>query len=398
MTDPDDPWVVTDGGSLELYPLQEETSVHKNDCGLKSGIPTAKPLKCILPKHNTMVLFTVQPGRSYHAVQEVFSDVKPRLSISGWYHGTEAPLGSDKASLQQIMAKESSTHTMFRPIVLLVDNDKLTSAEIKELKAFINPTYLTDDAMNSINKQFCDNSHLQLNDFIRKDLALQITKDIILADRHENIGKGKAQLDYDIGSNANWSIIGPSHMRRHLVYKDDNQENKTIDSNIAVGRALEKIRKGLFNSSTFCKYLKKLTTLHPTGIKDEIRRFRAGLDYTIAHYGSISKESRLDVTLCFCNNNKDLELMVDTMTGKKRNGQEQEESERKKKTKFSSGISTTLDKKGSRQDEDEDADADEDEDEDEDYEALWDSGDVGAFECYIEADEDPDNPEAAEVV
>ena len=35
----------------------------------------------------------------------------------------------------------------------------------------------------------------------------------------------------------------------------------------------------------------------------------------------------------------------------------------------------------------------EDEDEEDDYDALWDSGDVGAFECYIAAEEDPDNAE-----
>ena len=41
---------------------------------------------------------------------------------------------------------------------------------------------------------------------------------------------------------------------------------------------------------------------------------------------------------------------------------------------------------------------DEDEDDDEDdHGTLWDSGDVGGFECFIEADQDADNAEAAEV-
>ena len=30
-----------------------------------------------------------------------------------------------------------------------------------------------------------------------------------------------------------------------------------------------------------------------------MRRFRAGLDYTVAHYGAMTKVPRLDATLCF---------------------------------------------------------------------------------------------------
>ena len=39
----------------------------------------------------------------------------------------------------------------------------------------------------------------------------------------------------------------------------------------------------------------------------------------------------------------------------------------------------------------------EDDDEGDDYGVLWDSGDVGGFECFIEADQDAENAEAAEV-
>ena len=48
------------------------------------------------------------------------------------------------------------------------------------------------------------------------------------------------------------------------------------------------------------------TPFHPShtpftvlGYKDEVRRFRAGLDYTVAHYGAMTKVPRLDATLCF---------------------------------------------------------------------------------------------------
>jgi len=57
ITDPNTEWTATDGGGLELYPL-DETAPQTNG----QGIPTSIPTKTILPKFNTMALFVVQPG------------------------------------------------------------------------------------------------------------------------------------------------------------------------------------------------------------------------------------------------------------------------------------------------------------------------------------------------
>ena len=104
ITDPDEEWKSEDGGALELFPLDENTKVDRGpEFGGVQGIPINSPTKNILPKFNRMALFTVQPGRSYHSVQEVFAD-KPRISISGWFHGPDAPRGADKASLSQVMS------------------------------------------------------------------------------------------------------------------------------------------------------------------------------------------------------------------------------------------------------------------------------------------------------
>ncbi len=40
-----------------------------------------------------MAMFTVQPGRSFHAVQEVLAEDKPRLSISGGSVGRDRARG-----------------------------------------------------------------------------------------------------------------------------------------------------------------------------------------------------------------------------------------------------------------------------------------------------------------
>ena len=82
-----------DGGALELYPVESP------------GTPAVDPSVSLLPKWNSMAFFTVQPGRSFHAVQEVFADGKPRLSISGWYHAAAPPEGSERATLTQLKTR-----------------------------------------------------------------------------------------------------------------------------------------------------------------------------------------------------------------------------------------------------------------------------------------------------
>ena len=81
LNDPEEPWRAADGGALELYPLSAAGVGH----------PATTPTRNILPAFNQMVLFTVVPGVSFHAVQEVFAPEKPRLSISGWFHGRKPP-------------------------------------------------------------------------------------------------------------------------------------------------------------------------------------------------------------------------------------------------------------------------------------------------------------------
>lgn len=82
-----------------------------------SRVPTATPSKRILPIFNTLAFFGVEPGVSYHSVQEVFTDTSPRLSIQGWYHRSTAPEGAEMASISQL--KVTAT-LFFEPFFALV--------------------------------------------------------------------------------------------------------------------------------------------------------------------------------------------------------------------------------------------------------------------------------------
>ena len=99
--------------------------------------------------------------RSYHTVQEVFSD-KPRVSISGWYHANSAPEGDHLATLKQLQGQDGfvdqklPTVPVSRPIATekLIGPQSLNSSDIEALSAWINASYLNADVMAEIAQSF----------------------------------------------------------------------------------------------------------------------------------------------------------------------------------------------------------------------------------------------------
>ena len=97
------------GGSLELYPVKD----------VPGGLPEPEciPSKVIPPSWNQFIFFEVQPGHSFHSVEEVIVDEggksRQRLSISGWFHkaqdGEEGYEGEAeeklKSSLEQLVSR-----------------------------------------------------------------------------------------------------------------------------------------------------------------------------------------------------------------------------------------------------------------------------------------------------
>ena len=131
------------------------------------------------------------------------------------------------------------------------------------------------------------------------------------------LGAGRVPSSYTVGEvdaseqgeSVGWKVVGPSHKRRHLLLietvglksigvKRSFGENspESHDPRVSVGTILRDIKTSLLTTSAFGRYLELLTSLVPTGHRDEIRRFRPGLDYTIAHMGAMSKEARLEYT------------------------------------------------------------------------------------------------------
>lgn len=445
LPNPDEPWVAEDGGAVELYPLDKESVVFNaiqaekeskvDNFGQEQGIPTTNPSKSHLPVFNSMLFFKVLPGKSYHSVQEVFNKNSPRLSISGWYHTEQPPVGSDYSSLKLIMkygdeqkpldpiAPETFPSTTTSTVIDKSDSTpsdvsstKLSKEDKEFLSKWISPVYLENKNILKLQKRFIKNSAIQLKEFLKKFKFLEIQRLIILIDQEDQLGKGKPSLSYDIGlSNTNsWKLIGPCHKRRYLAFtpsaattSSEGVETKTTSNNKnkhqEIGQILNEILSELFKSSAFHRFLHFVTTLIFQGVRGEIRRFRPGLDYTVAHYGIITKEPWLDMNLCFVNDDNELEANILKAEANKTEKKGKKEKSTKKVVSLKANKKRKLnDKTATAEDEEDDEDNqqnadDEAEEDNEDYGELWEDGDVGGFECFIEADDDAESAEAAEV-
>lgn len=100
--------VFTCSGSGRASQIAQQCSEWALCC---AGEPATEPTTFIPPAFNSMAVFTVQPGRSFHSIQQVYATDKPRLSISGWFHGLTPPPGAENASIAQLKASPADSTT-----------------------------------------------------------------------------------------------------------------------------------------------------------------------------------------------------------------------------------------------------------------------------------------------
>jgi hypothetical protein len=240
-------------------------------------------------------------------------------------------------------------------------NEELTSQDIAFLTKYINPLYLETNSINDIRRCFEDDSSVQLRHFLNEEWEERMTKYCIWKEdwnsddkssgsSSDNIrfGNDHPALNYEAGVNQDWKLVGPAHKQRYLEYVGNDNDDLLQDfdesnEKVNAGSLLSTLKRQLFQSESFSRFLKSITSLGmPLGYRGRVRRFRPGLDYTVAHYGILTQESVLDSTMCFVAGSGNQVNMM-------------EESEEN------------------------------------DPDALWQSDDKGGFECYIAADDDEDD-------
>ncbi|PTB66995.1 hypothetical protein BBK36DRAFT_1135228 [Trichoderma citrinoviride] len=164
LTDPDTPWKPEWGGALRLFPIQEI----KNKDGEIAKTPLPDPVKVIPPAWNQLSFFAVQPGESFHDVEEDGGRV--RMAISGWFHIPQ--LGEDgyiegeeerNAKNSGLMQLQGNPAQYDAPQANPV---KFGEEDLEFLLQYIAPTYLTPDTLEQVSAHFEENSSITLADYI----------------------------------------------------------------------------------------------------------------------------------------------------------------------------------------------------------------------------------------
>lgn len=304
LTDPDTPWQAEWGGALRLYPTDDV----KDDDGKVFKVPRSEWSKVIPPAWNQLSFFAVQPGESFHDVEEVYKRVagqseddggRFRMAISGWFHipqegeegyepGLEEKL-TEKSSLQQLQGKadqfDEPQHVWHDPAAEAnkkLDADELSEEDLDFLIKYMTPNYLTPDTVEELNDMFTEESTLQLANFLNAKFSDRLREWMEL---HPE--------DPTNGGSIKFRTSRPPHKHRY-------QYLHSVPSSTLGGTdkgPFMDVLDDLLPSLAFRKWLALATglTLKQTAVM--ARRFRRGLDYQLAQ-GYEGEDPQLEYCLC----------------------------------------------------------------------------------------------------
>lgn len=268
-------WVATDGGFLELYPQGTRGDTEST---------SAWPSVCIPPDFGTMVIFQVEGGASIHSVQEVFTPSKRRISIQGWFHSDCDPLNPLNATITQLTcnlpAPTSSTGSL-----------SSSSSSSEPMSEWVNTAYLSRNegplahAMKSLGS-------VSLKDFF---LPKQMLSPALAqqCDALDGLGSWCAP-PYLAGASEGWLIVGPPHRQRYCEFTGEG------DSRTKLGQAGKYLRRmaTFLCGPEFVAWIERVCHVRVTQVSSTIRRFRPGLDYTVAQHRS---GKRIHINWCLVN-------------------------------------------------------------------------------------------------
>jgi len=175
----------------------------------------------------------------------------------------------------------------------------LTSKEKTFLSKYLNPVYLTNQTLVVLASRFAEESSLELHAFLVENLASELETFLRLQDQDDGYTQGARgertpQHDSGISGGSGWKLTGPPHKRRYCLLQSTETSHPTPDSTPSSMSILQELQDVLFPSAAFRSWLAALSSLLPLGYAVEARRFRPGLDYTLARSEG---EARLDVCL-----------------------------------------------------------------------------------------------------
>lgn len=314
LTDPDVPWQEKWGGALRLYP-----TTTKNDAkGEAVKIPSPDFSLSIPPAFNQLSFFTVQPGESFHDVEEVYhhregedkSKKRVRMAISGWFHIPQEGEDGYEEGLEERLAERSSLaqlqgrgdiYDLPQPNPVSweasevsgkgkgkleehAEGNEFTEDDLEFLVQYLAASYLTPDIAEEMSEAFENESSLSLERFLNEKFASRVSAYIEDQER-----QGLPTSSDEIQAQTEWIVARPPHKHRYLYQQPAEGD---------ISNPIKELLNVLFPSQAFRKWLALITGVdHLKSHNFLARRFRRGADYTLAS-GYDGEEPRLEFTLC----------------------------------------------------------------------------------------------------
>ena len=313
LTDPDFPWKEEWGGALRLYP----TKTFEDD-GEKTITPSPEFTKVIPPAWNQLSFFAVQPGESFHDVEEVYhaeskevletEGGRIRMAISGWYHipqigeegyvkGAEEKWGAN-SSLMQLQGHPDK-YDFPRPQTVKTHSKDIKSrseeeegfepAEIDFLLKYMAPTYLTPDTMEQVAERFLEFSSVILDVLLSSRFSTAV-KEYVNAQEALSAPSTSVEIE-----ESPWDIARPPHKHRYLYLQQNLSSVDTKETKSKAFTPIQELLQVFLPSPQFRKWLELATHCEIESADLLARRFRRGLDYSLAT--SHDGESRLEISL-----------------------------------------------------------------------------------------------------
>ena len=302
LTDPDEPWKKEWGGALRLYPTQTYTE----DGGEVTKVPSPNSSVLIPPAFNQLSFFAVQPGESFHDVQEVYAKEEKqdkekdkekvgervRTAISGWYHipqegedgyveGLEQRL-AEKSSLMQLQGKGDKyelpkaavePYKKYSVIGLPTPSSQgdpaLSEEDLDFLLKYIAPSYLTPDTLESVSSFFAEECSLCLDTFLSQKFSDSV-RHYIESQESQTLPSESTEIE----RTTPWTVARPPH-KHHFLFQQASSSERAESP-------LRELLEDLFPSEAFQKWLSLATGQIILSHDLLVRRFRRGSDYTLA--------------------------------------------------------------------------------------------------------------------
>ena len=351
LTDPDVPWRDEWGGALRLYPTTDMKVEHGGAESYK--VPSPDEGLRIPPAFGQLSFFAVQPGESFHDVEEVYAasgtdtetkdSKRVRMAISGWYHipqegeegyepGLENKL-AEKSSLMQLQGKadqfdlpqplittyekgfhdqhESATQSDQSAHEERQEDEAFSESDLNFLLKYLAPTYLTPDTLESVAEAFTDQFQLVLDKILSRKFAASLRTYIL-----DQESQSLPTASVDIESKTPWKVARPPHKHRFLYQQPKSVLSpqtqapglQTPPASFSYSGSelqadlpeelspIQDLLNNLLPSLAFKKWLQYATSQTMLSSNLLARRFRRGNDYTLAT-GYDDEGARLEITL-----------------------------------------------------------------------------------------------------